>query len=138
MDASPRGRMGYEVMQAAANVHICTGVDAQWSRVDISSIYHGNTPMKCGSLIVIRSDRLIAEDSMMPLWGSLALMDTEMLGGNITMDNITGWMGPDDTATVIELRETSSSRHTPIIRVLVSRSGGGIGWIDSVYCRCMQ
>ena len=63
-------------------------------------------------------------------------METEMLGGAVTMGNITGWMGPDDTATVIELRETSTVRHTPIIRVLVS--SGGIGWIDSVYCRCMQ
>ena len=94
--------------------------------------------MKCGSLIVIRPDRLIAEDSMMPLWGSPGLMETEMLGGCVTLGNITGWMGPDDTGTVIELEETSTLRRRPIIRVLVSRGGGGIGWIDSVYCRCIK
>ena len=124
-------------MQAAANIHICTGVDAQRSRVDISSIYRPRVDMKCGSLVLIRPDRLIAEDSMMPLWDSPALMDAQLMGDTVEMGHISGWMGPADTAVIIQFEVTLQKRYTPIVKLLVPRDAT-VGWIDSMYLRCIK
>ena len=91
--------------------------------------------MKVGSMVRIRPDRLISEDSRMPLWGTTTLMDAELAGDTITVGEITGWMGPEDTALIVEREETDSYRYTPIFRLLVSRGDGGVGWIDSIYLR---
>ena len=91
--------------------------------------------MKLGTLVRIRPDRLIAEDSRMPLWGSPALMDAGLAGDTITVGEVTGWMGPEDTALVVEREATDSYRYTPVVKLLVSRGDGGVGWIDSIYLR---
>lgn len=90
--------------------------------------------MKVGTLVKIRPDRLVAEDSRMPLWGTAALMDAGLAGDTITVGEITGWMGPEDSGLVVE-RVGDVYRYTPVVRVLVSRDDGGIGWIDSIYLR---
>ena len=91
--------------------------------------------MKPGTMVKIRPDRLVAEDFRMPLWGTTSLMDAGLAGDTITVGEITGWMGPGDTGTVVEEDKGDPYRYTPVVRVLVSREGGGIGWIDSIYLR---
>lgn len=129
--------MGYGVMSPAENIHICPRLDAQWSGLDVSSIYYPRGSMKCGSMVLIRPDRLIAEDSMMPLWDSPALMHAQLMGDTVEMGHISGWMGPDDTAVILQFEVTLQQRYTPIVKLLVSRSGG-VGWIDSMYLRCIK
>ena len=90
--------------------------------------------MKVGTMVKIRPDRLVAEDSRMPLWGTAALMDAGLAGDTITVGEISGWMGPEDSGLVVE-RAGDVYRYTPVVRVLVSRDDGGIGWIDSIYLR---
>ena len=89
--------------------------------------------MRVGSMVRIRPDRLIAEDSSMPLWETTELMDASLEGDTIKVGEITGWMKREDTGLVVEV--SPLKRFTPIVRILVSRGDGGMGWIDSIYLR---
>ena len=137
MDVCLLDRMGYGFNPPAENIHICPRLDARGHGLDISSIYRPRVDMKCGSLVLIRPDRLIAEDSMMPLWDSPALMDAQLMGDTVEMGHISGWMGPGDTAVIIQFEVTLQKRYTPIVKLLVSRNAT-VGWIDSMYLRCIK
>jgi hypothetical protein len=88
--------------------------------------------MKLGALVRIRTDRIIAEDSKTPLWGTKNLMDASTFTEVFTIGEITGWMTPEDTGVIIEVHPAG---YTPIVRILVHRDGGGCGWLDSIYLR---
>lgn len=89
--------------------------------------------MTPGTMVRIRPDRIINEDSLMPLWGTTRLMDAYLTGDAMNVGEVTGWMGADDTGTVLEVDPASLTSYTPTVKVLTSR--GGIGWINSVYLR---
>lgn len=85
-------------------------------------------------MVRIRSDRLLSEDSLMPLWATEELMDASVVGDAVSVGDVTAWMGPKDSGLVVEV--SSKATYTPIVRVLAS--SGGAGWIDSIYLREMK
>jgi hypothetical protein len=98
---------------------------------------HPSHKLKVGCMVTLRHDRLIADDSMMPLWTTPACCPASIDIG-IDLSTVPAWMGYTDIGVIVEIagEELPGYRYTPIVKLLLSSCfHPNCGWIDSIYLR---